>query len=63
MDTKQGFAISLLVALSMEDAACDDSPDSTGATPTAAAATGSTVNTPGVIANKFCSFSKEGSQD
>jgi len=33
-------------ALSMEDAACDDSPDSTGATPTAAAATGSTVNTP-----------------
>ena len=44
----------------MEDAACDDSPDSTGATPTAAAATGSTVNTPGVIANKFCSFRKKG---
>ena len=46
----------------MEDAACDDSPDSTGATPTAAAATGSTVNTPGEIAKKVYSFSKKGSQ-
>ena len=50
-DSKQGFT--LLLALSMEDAACDDSPDSTGATPSAAAATGSTVNTPGAITNTF----------
>ena len=46
----------------MEDAACDDSPDSTGATPTASAATGSTVNTPGAIANNFCPFFKERSR-